>query len=777
MLIKQKVNMLSVALCTLPALVVGLGCAYLANQLGAETFTAQIEDKISSIQASKKEEITNYLDKIEQQVITFSSNQMVVDAMNQFSAAYAVGGESVAVGGASAQMQNSVRQYYEKEFSPDYQNKNLNRTPDINGLLRSLDDTSYYLQYHYISNNPHALGKKYKLMAANDGSDYSKVHEYYHPHFQKYLDAFKYYDIFLVDITSGDIIYSVYKELDYTTSLKDGAFKDSGIAKAFRGAAKLQSPDKVYFTDFEPYTPSYEAAASFIASPIFSNGEKVGVLIFQMPVDSITKIMTSNKGWQTVGFGKFGESYLVGADRKVINQVRLLEEDKAAYLAALESAGVSADTVAMLDARKKAIGLHRVDTAAVDAAFQGQTGVMTLENYRGRSVFSGYTSLSFQGVQWALITDLDRQEGLVGLEALTASLTKIAILIGVLSAVLGSLIGRGFASRLVAPIGVVAKNMHDIAKGDGDLTQRLPVSGDDEIANLSENFNAFSEKVRTTVHAFIETAAALNGAVAQLSAVRDRSNDLVEQQHQQSDLISTAITQMAASVQEVASNAETVATASEKSASDTQAAKTVFQGTLQEIANNTQNIEEAANVIDQLESETKRIGSVLDVIRGIAEQTNLLALNAAIEAARAGEQGRGFAVVADEVRTLASRTQASTEEIEEMISRLQVGAANAVTVMSDSQKSGQTSIENGEKASEAINSTAGAIDEISQMIIQVATATEEQSTVAEDIHVNIVGISDLSLKITEEFRGLNSSVENLMQCAQDLDATAKTFRV
>lgn len=776
MLIKQKVNILAIALCALPALMVGLVCAYLTKQLGSETFTTQIEDKISSIQASKTQEVSSYLNNIKDQVITFSSNQMVVDAMNQFSAAYAVGG-------ASAQMQKSVRQYYEKEFSPEYQNNNLNRTPDIDGLLQSLDDTSHYLQYHYISNNPHPLGDKYELMTANDGSDYSKVHEYYHPHFQKYLDAFDYYDIFLVDVVSGDIIYSVYKELDYTTSLKDGAFKDSGIAKAFRGAAKLQSPDKVYFTDFEPYTPSYEKAASFIASPIFSNGEKIGVLIFQMPVDRITTIMTSNNGWQKTGFGEFGESYLVGADRKVINQVRLLEEDKAAYLTTLKSAGVSADIVAMLDARKEAIGLHRVDTAAVDAAFQGQTGVMTLENYRGRSVFSGYTPVSLEGdqwakgAQWALITDLDRQEGLIGLGALTASLAKMAILIGVVSAVLGSLIGRGFASRLVAPIGVVAKNMHDIAKGDGDLTQRLPVAGDDEIANLSENFNAFAEKVRTTVRAFVEGAVALNGAVAQLSAVRDRSNDLVEQQHQQSDLISTAITQMAASVQEVASNAETVATASEKSASDTQAAKTVFHGTLEEIANNTQKIEEAANVIDQLESETKRIGSVLDVIRGIAEQTNLLALNAAIEAARAGEQGRGFAVVADEVRTLASRTQASTEEIEEMISRLQVGAANAVTVMSESQKSGQTSIENGEKASEAINSTAGAINEISQMIIQVATATEEQSTVAEDIHVNIVGVSDLSLKITEQFRGLNSSVDDLKQCSQALDAAAKTFRV
>lgn len=770
MLIKHKVNILSIALCAVPAFIVGLSCAFLTKQLGTGTFTGLLESKLSSIQASKAEEVSAYLDNIKQQVITFSSNQMVVDAMTQFTDAYDVTG-------ATSEMQSSLRGYYANAFSPLYKENNLGKSPNIDGLLQSLDETSRYLQYHYISGNQHPLGEKDKLMAAGDGSKYSEVHQYYHPHFKKYLDAFGYYDIFLVDLAQGDIIYSVFKELDYTTSLKTGAFKDSGIAKAYRGALSLQSPDDVFFTDFEPYMPSYEAGASFISSPIFSNGEKVGVLIFQMPVDRMTNIMTSGEQWQAVGLGEYGESFLVGQNRKVINQVRLLREDKEAYFSTLKDSGVAADIVAMIKARDNAIGLHTVDTTAVSAALQGESGVKTLENYRGRSVLSGYTPINFAGVSWALITDLDREEGFAGLGALSSSLTKISIGIGIVLAVLGSLIGRVFASRLVSPLSVVAQNMRDIAQGDGDLTRRLPVSGDDEIAYLSENFNGFSEKVCKTVRAFVETASTLNSAVSDLRAVSDRSNDLIDQQHQQSDMISTAITEMAASVQEVAKNAETVAAASEKSSLDTQEAKAVFKGTLHEIGNNTNKIEEAANVIDQLESETKRIGSVLDVIRGIAEQTNLLALNAAIEAARAGEQGRGFAVVADEVRTLASRTQASTEEIEEMISRLQAGAANAVSVMSASQKSGQASIENGEKASEAINGTAGAINEISQMIIQVATATEEQSTVAEDINVNIVGISDLSLKITEEFRRLNGSVENLTQCAQALDAGAKAFRV
>ena len=344
-------------------------------------------------------------------------------------------------------------------------------------------------------------------------------------------------------------------------------------------------------------------------------------------------------------------------------------------------------------------------------------------------------------------------------------------------AFLGAIIGSIFSNRVIQPLNLVVNGMQDISEGEGDLTKRLPVEGNDEIASLSQAFNGFADKVQATVRSLVHSVNTLASTVNDLNSVSSRSRDLIENQQQQSDMISTAITQMAASVQEVARNAETVATASGKSATDTQEAKDVFEDTLKEIESNTHKIEEAASVINQLEDETKRIGSVLDVIRGIAEQTNLLALNAAIEAARAGEQGRGFAVVADEVRTLASRTQSSTQEIEEMISRLQAGAGNAVAVMSESQRRGQASIEKGGKASEAISSTSHAISEISQMIIKVATATEEQSTVAEDINVNIVTISDLTSKITEEFRQLNRSVDQLTQCAHDLDRNANTFKV
>jgi methyl-accepting chemotaxis protein len=745
-------------------------CAFVTYQMGTKAFNEVLDSKISSIQASKSHEILAYFSTIKDQLITFSSNQMVVDAMAEFQRTYRGGFVTPA-------MRANLTQYYENEFSPLYRKNNLDRSPAVNSMISQLDETSLYLQYHYISGNVHPLGEKHNLDKAADNLSYSQVHDYYHTHFRKYLNVFGYYDIFLVDIDSGDVIYSVFKELDYTTSLKTGTFKDSGIAKAFRGAAALNDPDGVYMTPFEPYTPSYESAASFIASPIFKDGIKIGVLIFQMPVDRINAIATNDGKWAALGLGDYGESLIVGEDRTVINQVRLFRENSDEYLDLISKVGFKKDIIDMIKARDSTIGLHSMDSEAVSAAFENKKGVVTQESYQGRSVLTGYQQLEFEGVKWALITNLDSEESFAGLNALTNSVSFYSIGICLLAAFLGAIIGSIFSNRVIQPLNLVVNGMQDISEGEGDLTKRLPVEGNDEIASLSQAFNGFADKVQATVRSLVHSVNTLASTVNDLNSVSSRSRDLIENQQQQSDMISTAITQMAASVQEVARNAETVATASGKSATDTQEAKDVFEDTLKEIESNTHKIEEAASVINQLEDETKRIGSVLDVIRGIAEQTNLLALNAAIEAARAGEQGRGFAVVADEVRTLASRTQSSTQEIEEMISRLQAGAGNAVAVMSESQRRGQASIEKGGKASEAISSTSHAISEISQMIIQVATATEEQSTVAEDINVNIVTISDLTSKITEEFRQLNRSVDQLTQCAHDLDRNANTFKV
>ena len=214
-----------------------------------------------------------------------------------------------------------VERYYREEFSSEYQNRNADAAPSASRLMSSLDEDSIAFQHDFIANNPKPLGQKDGLTSLDNQTLYSKLHEIYHPPIRDFLQRFEYYDIFLVAPDTGDIIYSVYKELDFSTSLIDGPYADSGIGRVFRQVRNASNEDAVAIADFEHYLPSYEDPAAFIASPIFEKGEMLGVLIFQMPVDRIKAIMTYGEKWVEHGLGASGETYLVGDD---FNQPRFV---------------------------------------------------------------------------------------------------------------------------------------------------------------------------------------------------------------------------------------------------------------------------------------------------------------------------------------------------------------------------------------------------------------------------------------------------------------------
>jgi methyl-accepting chemotaxis protein len=253
---------------------------------------------------------------------------MVIDAMNSFKKSFKSYREETLTLSGSREKQ-SLKNYYTQEFGQRYETRNNHQQFDVTGTIAQLDNDSIALQYAYISNNPKPLGEKDALTAASDGSSYSQLHRKYHPHFRKYLKEFEFYDIFLADPDTGDIIYSVYKELDYTTSLKDGPYANSGLGEAFRKANTSTEVDSVHLTDFAPYAPSYMDPAAFISSPIYDGKRKVGVLIMQMPVDRVNEMMTYSGRWAEVGMGQHSETYLVADDYTMRSMSRFLMVDKA----------------------------------------------------------------------------------------------------------------------------------------------------------------------------------------------------------------------------------------------------------------------------------------------------------------------------------------------------------------------------------------------------------------------------------------------------------------
>lgn len=333
------------------------------------------------------------------------------------------------------------------------------------------------------------------------------------------------------------------------------------------------------------------------------------------------------------------------------------------------------------------------------------------------------------------------------------------------------------ARSIVKPVCGISSAMHRIACGDGDLTQRLPISGKDELTKLASNFNEFAETVRSTVADVNNAATQVASAAEQLSVSTLHTTASIAKQESNVEQVATAVTQMAATVSDIASSAAVAAEATRSADAEAANGHAVVNETIGAIQALSSEISAAGAAVGGLEEKSESIGSVLDVIRNIAEQTNLLALNAAIEAARAGEQGRGFAVVADEVRTLASRTQNSTREIQDMIQKLQEGARAAVSAMQSSQSTSKETVDTVARAGESLTGIVSAVASISNMTTQIATAAEEQSVVAQDVSRNIEGISCEAAHTSQATGEITAASRNLAELAEGLQAMVSRFRV
>lgn len=312
---------------------------------------------------------------------------------------------------------------------------------------------------------------------------------------------------------------------------------------------------------------------------------------------------------------------------------------------------------------------------------------------------------------------------------------------------------------------------------NGDLTIHPASNSKDELGAITNQTGLMIEKMNAMVSQVVSASTQVSCSAEQSSVTMNESNGGIQQQNQEIDQVATAIEEMSATVQEVARNAAAAAQAADRANTATDNGGAVVNGVANSIQSLSQEVNQATGIIRELESESENIGTVLDVIRGIAEQTNLLALNAAIEAARAGEQGRGFAVVADEVRTLASRTQQSTEEIHGMIDRLQQGARNAVAAMESGRSKSADTVSKSGQARDALDAIESAVGEINDMNAQIASAAEQQSAVAEEINRNVVAIRDISARSAAGIHQTSEASHNLLQIARQLQSLVNEFKV
>ncbi|MET2946950.1 methyl-accepting chemotaxis protein [Vibrio owensii] len=330
---------------------------------------------------------------------------------------------------------------------------------------------------------------------------------------------------------------------------------------------------------------------------------------------------------------------------------------------------------------------------------------------------------------------------------------------------------------VVKPINDIKEAMVQIASGEGDLSQRISINSQDEIGQLAGGFNQFVTKIQATVSQVVESSNTLRQEMNNLNALTSTIADSTVGQQRDSEAVAAAVHEMQVTSRNVSDSATEAALASQTANEELSNTNVILEQTVAAIRDLAGEIESASQVINTLDNDVSNIASVLDVIRGIAEQTNLLALNAAIEAARAGEQGRGFAVVADEVRSLASRTQKSTGEIQAMIEKLQAGAAQAVEVMHGSKTSSEDTIQSAGLATESLAEILNAIARMNEMNTHIATAAGQQSSVSDEVNSNVQGIADSSTSIVDVVSQAQQSLSMLSEQTQQLDKQVSQFRV
>jgi|SaaInlStandDraft_1057018.scaffolds.fasta_scaffold24000_1 methyl-accepting chemotaxis protein len=785
MTIKGKIIASLVIGCIAPVLIIG----YMGFSTGKESLYQASFNQLKSVKGTKARQIEAYFGQIRHQIKTFSENRMVVEAMGKFKESFhAIKSEVKWKGEDVVRYRESVKKYNDSLFLPDlYKNQLEDKRRPASDFLPK-DEKILYLQHQYISNNPEELGSKLEMNQSGDGSTYDKHHGTFHPNVKSYLESFGYYDIFLVDDKTGHIVYSVYKEADYATSLFDGPYKDTNFAEVVREAAKATEKDFIRLIDFENYEPSYDAPASFIASPVFDGEKRIGVAVFQMPIEIINNIMTGNKSWVADGLGTSGETYLVGEDQKMRSISRFLLDAPEEYYSALAAAGTEDGVIEKIKKLETSLGLQSVNSIASKNAINGKSGTEIVNDYRGEPVLSSYSPLAIEDMNWAILSEIDVVEAFAPVDSLLFWILIVGLILVVISIVVAVIL----AKTITRPILETTSAISAMNQGDGDLTQRLDLEKrtKDEAYALAEQFNGFIAKIQNMVQEVIEVSHTLNKSA-------DAGQGEAENLNAASKEMLERLSSSSASVEEISANLKSVSGSSQEITSNMEEVSSSVQGMIgnaKEMAKECESGSSRASganeqaqktqlVMGKLNEVASQIKQVVEVIRGIADKTDLLALNATIESASAGEAGKGFAVVANEVKALAQQTQTATGEIDELALQIlesaqqaEEASSNTAGMIEDLRKSVESISDGIGSLSSSASQIGASVDSSTQGAQEISHAISEISAGAQEMSKSIIEVDTMSKENQERSSSMEQSAQGLQNLAGDLAEKVSGFK-
>ena len=447
--------------------------------IGSNVLTTAATNQLVALRNSRVDALNDYFGFLRNHVLTMSEGFLVIDAIKDFRAAYPKLQNTT----LSAEQQKKLVAYYTDVFLPKLK-KNLDGEPALATYLPSTP-ADRYLTYHYTANNPRAP-RLDELEDAGDGSEYSAVHRKYSRRFHRLTEVFGYRDIFLVDIDSGNVLFSVAKEADMGSNLKTGVYSDTALAKTFDEIRKSRDPYFVYISDIEHYKASFGEPAFFIGSTVFDGDKFIGALIYQLNPEAIDRVMTDNKKWGQQGLGKTGESFLVGQDFKFRSSPRAFLENPKQYFQNLRAKGVSQEKIDWIKRTNSPVLIQEVRTEGAKRALAGQTGEAEEFDYRGKRVLKSYEPIRIGKHEWGLVAKIDKDEALQGVRRLRDAL----LLLGAILIPLLTLMSLALARSFIQPIQRLMGATKQIIAGDSAV--QVKVDSADEFGELSSSFNSMA---------------------------------------------------------------------------------------------------------------------------------------------------------------------------------------------------------------------------------------------------------------------------------------------
>lgn len=777
MSLQKKLLFIIMALALLAALTASVLISTASLRAGESLLTEQAQLRVEMISNSQQQRLATYLSVIEQQIVNHAQSVQARRAVAGMGSAYRGYRLNAVVRSMenTEQTASALKHYLQQGFASEFTQLNPAERFDANTYVNALDKPTLVMLYYYLVASAGDWTTKSLIDEAEDRSRYSIAHREFNQALRESAKTYGFADIYYLD-NRGNVIYSLQKMPEFGLSIDHPLLEDTGLKWAYQKAIELPADGNPVFADFSPYPPAMSLPSAFLAMPIYENdvSEPLGVFAVRLNTDAIQRTLSNDNDRDALGLGNTGDSFLLNQDGVLLSSKREFDQNSERFFDHFQN--MNEQDLALIRQRESLSGLMSLKSPAIEKAQAGHQGVELYVNALQDPVIGAFQPFNFSDERWLLLTEIAADEALSAVPELRKEVVSYALVITLAVLLLAFIAAMIIARSLGKPVAELKGSIEKIQQ-TRDLTQRCLLQSKDEFGQISLALNKLLQDIAQSVTQVGEAANVVHVSSTDLLQGSEASQLLLIQQTQRNQSAEKFLAELVNSAAGVHEQANRTHRLTETANQDIEDSSEVIHQVIGEVQNMADGVSKAASTITELAQEFDQIRYVLDVISQLAAQTNLLALNAAIEAARAGEHGRGFAVVADEVRKLAQRSHDATEQIQTIIDSLMNTTTQVERSMNNEQARSlalSTTAKTAESALQTIGQSLQAIVNANQDILTISN--EQKSMTDQLAHVLQEGFDTAHTTRQQADKNAQSS-ESLGQIARELKETATQWRV